>query len=521
MTDPRPGVTHGCGASSLCPTGVVAIKYGHRSSRPENPVRIRPAGPEFVLGWVAVATEPDLFTALRALRAAVGSPTVADLFRRIQILGIQLGRNTLYDLYNRMDSPADTRVPVWSTVEAFVGACLDLADRTGQPINPQWRDQDWWDDLYRRCYNSAPAPVDGWSHAVEKARRDRPTDLLTITAMNADAVHLVDRIQRDHEVVSRWSQYAPGGSGANTAVALSRIGGRAAVAGIVADDSAGRNLVAQLVADEVDVDCVLSVPHSRLPTGSTIVLADQSGGRMIVVSPGINSELATRLRRQGRVDALIEAAQRCRILHLTSMEGHRQRVLQQKVAATVADRTVITLNPGAIYASLGVAGVEPLLSLADVVFVYEQQLDLFLGHRTVQDRPVEDKIRDVRARLSRLRPSVIVLKLSTGVAKTRSVAITVTEAGDRMTTHYPEGVVDVDCHRLTDTTGAGDASVAGVMLSLLNGGTPEEAVNLAHVMALAASATVGGRDGLPRRPDIGPLWEQYSSGAEPPPWLSD
>ncbi|GAB2550743.1 carbohydrate kinase family protein [Nocardia heshunensis] len=468
-----------------------------------------------------MATEPDLFASLRALRAAVEFPTAADLFRRSQTLGIPLGRNTLYDLYSRLDTPADTRVPAWSTVEGFVRTCLDLADRTGRTINPPWRDQDWWDDLYRGYGTTSLAPVDGWSQALAKARPDRSTDLLTITAMNADAVHLVDRIQRDHEVVSRRNHYAPGGSGANTAVALSRIGGRAAVAGIVADDGAGRNLVAQLVTDGVDVDCVLSVPHSQRPTGSTIVLADQSGGRMIVVSPGINSELATRLHRQGRVDALVEAAQRCRILHLTSMEGPQQRVLQQKVAAAVADRAVITLNPGSIYASLGVAGVKPLLGLTDVVFVYEHHLDLLLGHRTLQDRPIEDKIRDIRAQLPRLRPMVIVLKLSTGVANTRSVAITVTEAGERMTTHYPEGVVDVDCHRLTDTTGAGDASVAGVMLALLSGGTPEEAVNLAHVMALAASATVGGRDGLPRRSDLGPLWEQYSSGAEPPPWLSD
>ncbi|NNH74936.1 carbohydrate kinase family protein [Nocardia uniformis] len=468
-----------------------------------------------------MSTETDLFTALRALRAAVGSPKAAHLFRRIEVLGVPLGRNTLYDLYSRMDSPADTRAPAWSTVEAFVRACLDQADRTGRRIRPEWRNHDWWEDLYRNYGNTSPQPVDGWTHAVEKARRDCPTDLLTITAMNADAVHLVDRIQRDHEVVSRRSQYAPGGSGANTAVALSRIGGRAAVAGIVADDSEGRNLLAQLAGDDVDVAGVLAVPHSRLPTGSTIVLADQSGGRMIVVSPGINSELATRLRRQGRVDALVEAAQQCRILHLTSMAGNGQRVLQQEVAATVADRTVITLNPGAIYASLGTARMEPLLSLADVVFVYEQQLDVLLGHYAIQDRPVEDKIRDMRARLSRLQPAVTVLKLSMGTTQTRSVAITVSEPGGRMKTYYPDGVVDVDCHRLTDATGAGDASVAGVMLTLLNGGTPVEAVNLAHVMALAASGTVGGRDGVPRRPDLGSLWEQYSSGAEIPSWLTD
>ncbi|MFF2555891.1 carbohydrate kinase family protein [Nocardia sp. NPDC058058] len=472
-------------------------------------------------GVIAVPAETDLFTALRALRAAVGSPKAADVFRRIEILGISMGRNTLYDLYGRLDSPTDTRAPAWSTVEGFVRACLELADRTGRRIRPEWRDFDRWADLHRDCGSAAPRPVDGWTHAVEKVRRDCRTDLLTITAMNADAVHLVDRIQRDHEVVSRWSQHAPGGSGANTAVALSRIGGCAAVAGIVADDSAGRNLLAQLKSDDVDVNSILSVANSRLPTGSTIVLADQSGGRMIVVSPGINAELAARLRRLGRVEALIDTARHCRILHLTSMAGHGQHVLQQEIAATVADRTLITLNPGAIYAALGTARMESLLSLTDVVFVHEQQLDLLLGHRTIQERPVEDKIRDMRARLSRPQPSVTVLKLSTGTTRTRSVAITVSEPGNRMKTYYPDGVVDVDSHRLTDTTGAGDACVAGVMLTLLNGGTPIEAVNLAHVMALAASGTVGGRDGIPHRPDLPALWEQYSSGAELPPWLAD
>ncbi|MCW2941269.1 MAG: Ribokinase, partial [Actinomycetia bacterium] len=87
--------------------------------------------------------------------------------------------------------------------------------------------------------------------------------------------------------------FAPGGKGANQAVAAARLGGEGlpvAMIGCTGDDDFGRTLRAALRAEGVDDSAVRTV--TGVPTGIAMITVDQAGENIITVSPGANHELS-------------------------------------------------------------------------------------------------------------------------------------------------------------------------------------------------------------------------------------
>src|ERR1700758_1800230 len=87
--------------------------------------------------------------------------------------------------------------------------------------------------------------------------------------------------------------FAPGGKGANQAVAAARLGTEAGVAvrmvGCVGDDDFGRALRAALTADGIDDRAVRTVPGA--PTGIAMITVDETGENIITVAPGANHDV--------------------------------------------------------------------------------------------------------------------------------------------------------------------------------------------------------------------------------------
>src|SRR5580692_3223873 len=85
---------------------------------------------------------------------------------------------------------------------------------------------------------------------------------------------------------------APGGKGANQAVAAARLGApsgiRVRMVGCVGDDDFGRALRAALVTEGVDDTSVRTVPG--VPSGIAMITVDRDGENMITVAPGANRE---------------------------------------------------------------------------------------------------------------------------------------------------------------------------------------------------------------------------------------
>jgi hypothetical protein len=86
---------------------------------------------------------------------------------------------------------------------------------------------------------------------------------------------------------------APGGKGANQAVAAARLGADSGIhvrmVGCVGDDDFGRTLKATLTSEGIDDRAVRTVPGA--PTGIAMITVDESGENIITVAPGANREV--------------------------------------------------------------------------------------------------------------------------------------------------------------------------------------------------------------------------------------
>jgi ribokinase len=99
---------------------------------------------------------------------------------------------------------------------------------------------------------------------------------------------------------------APGGKGANVAVAAARLGSRTALIGHVGDDARGHALIDHLRREGVHI--VHVTIDRTAPTGAAVIQVDQRGQKQILAALGANLSLsrtdldaAARLIRTARV----------------------------------------------------------------------------------------------------------------------------------------------------------------------------------------------------------------------------
>ena len=129
------------------------------------------------------------------------------------------------------------------------------------------------------------------------------TRACVVGSINWDLTLNVAGLPRPGETVLASSlAYAPGGKGANQAVAAARAGAQVRFVGAVGDDSAGSQLVAHLLAAGVDVDDVV---RRHGPSGTAIIVVDARGENTIVVAPGANAALSVSENSVAPCDVLL------------------------------------------------------------------------------------------------------------------------------------------------------------------------------------------------------------------------
>ena len=186
----------------------------------------------------------------------------------------------------------------------------------------------------------------------------------------------MERVAPDHEVKIDTAREEAGGSGANAIAALGRLACSVAAAGIVADDREGQMLLDSLSISGVDCTNMLVVAASEtVRSGHSIIFSDPHGVRSIYVHPGVNESFAETLAaRRGAVERLEGFMGTSRIVHFTLFTSPAELRLQEHLAGTLPDASVLSLNPGALYSSLGLDRLDPILSRVNVLFLYEQNL---------------------------------------------------------------------------------------------------------------------------------------------------
>jgi len=306
-------------------------------------------------------------------------------------------------------------------------------------------------------------------------------DVVGFGALNLDVIYSVDSVEAaglepGTEIIG-WSgdmrhfshtleshggppvSVTPGGSAANTIYALKRMGFLTGYRGAVGEGDIGDRLIEGL-GDPADLGVV-----RRGSSGSTIIAVGPDGDRSIVVFPNANDTLTTH-----DVDHLLIA--KARVLHLTSFVGNAPLEAQTEAVARIPRDIKVTLDPGELYADLGVDGIAPLLERADVVMPNMAELLKLTGQRTRE--MAADLLFDMGVK-------VVLCKMGAkGIKVYFRNGSSLSNVGNK----YGLKVKG-------DTVGAGDVANAGYLAGMVLGLSQNGASHLADECAYASIGGIG------------------------------
>jgi ribokinase len=297
--------------------------------------------------------------------------------------------------------------------------------------------------------------------------------LTVLGSLNMDISVTVPRLPAPGAtVLGGAAAYAPGGKGANQAVAAARLGGSVRMVGCVGDDEFGARLRAALDAEGVESTAVRTVPAA--PTGLAMITVDGAGENMITVAPGANREVGTaELAAVGalRADVLVISAE------------IPVAVIKSVLAASGPPIRLLNLAPAPPEAAeLVAAGVDWLV-------VNESEAATVLGWKVAGL---------AGAALAAAELTNAGVRHAVVTAGAAGAAYRGRDAGE------PPGVVTVPGFpvRAVDTVGAGDTFVGALAVALAAGIDPPEAVRAAAAAGAAAATRPGTQSGMPRPRDV-------------------
>lgn len=297
-------------------------------------------------------------------------------------------------------------------------------------------------------------------------------DVVVIGSLNMDLVVRAPRLPKGGETLAGHTfTTAPGGKGANQAVAAARLGARVAMIGCVGADPYGDFLTHSLLQEGIDCRGVSVAPE--VPTGIASILVDDQGQNAIVIVAGGNGELsAAQLQAQ---EPLLDQAK----LVIAQLEVPLATVGDALACAHALGKTVI-LNPAPATGPLPAEWYAHI----DYLVPNESEASLLTG------LPVETlEQAEVAAR-----------QLVTAGA--RQVLLTLGSQGLLQVTadscrHHPATAV-----KAVDTTAAGDTFLGGFAAGLAEGLSVEAAIALGQQAAAIAVTRPGAQPSIPTRQEL-------------------
>lgn len=313
--------------------------------------------------------------------------------------------------------------------------------------------------------------------------------VLVVGSINLDLQVAVPTLPRPGEtVLATGAGEAPGGKGANQAVAVARAGGDCWMVGAVGADEAGRAMLADLEAAGVRTGAVAVREDVR--SGSAVVMVDAAGENSIVVVAGANgsldaAEVTARSAEVGPVDVVVTQAE----LSPACVDA------AAAVAGERGARFVLNLAP---YRSVP----RELLRDCDPLVLNEHEATALTAEltRAAVDgaaAPAEGAAGAGSGPLVHgdAHEPTDVLEVLAGCA--RSVVITLGARGARWASGAERGEVPAPRVQVVDTTGAGDVFVGALAVELARSGRLDEACAAGVAAASAAVCWPGARGTTP------------------------
>lgn len=289
-----------------------------------------------------------------------------------------------------------------------------------------------------------------------------------IGSVNLDLIAAVDRLPSPGETVSGDDfRSAPGGKGANQALAAARAGAAVRMVGAVGRDAYAAQALALLKAGGVDLSGVVETDR---PTGVALILVDPHGENVIAVSAGANGAVSPDLVRAQQFD---------RGEHI---------LLQGEIPADSVGAALDAARAAGAVSILNIAPFGPrsaaLAAEADIVVANETEFDLCADALALAGASREDRMRAFQ--------------------QTTGRAIVVTLGGDGVVAAAAGAWFRVPALPVTpvDTVGAGD-TFCGYLGAGLGSGLPlEAALRRAAAAGSLACLKPGAQPSIPTAAEV-------------------
>jgi ribokinase len=298
-----------------------------------------------------------------------------------------------------------------------------------------------------------------------------PWDIVVVGGANMDYLVRGPALPKPGEtVMGDLFQEAPGGKGANQAVAAARLGVRVALVACVGADERGKAILKRLKEEGINTKYV--VEDEKEPTGVALIFVGKKGEKEIFTAPGANLRFS--------VDQVRDAAttiQSARVL-LLQLEVQLDAVMLAAQLAYLAGVKVV-LDP-----SPPISLPDELLDMVSVIKPNAREAEALTGVE-VRDR---DSARDAAKHL-----------LQRGVD---AVAVQAGEEGNLIVTSENEYWFPIIPVQSIDATGAGDAFASTLAVGLLEERSWQEAGAWASAAAALKTTKLGAQAGLPTRDQV-------------------
>lgn len=292
--------------------------------------------------------------------------------------------------------------------------------------------------------------------------------IIVIGSINLDLIANVDRLPAPGETV-RGSGFAtaPGGKGANQALAAARAGAKVRMVGAVGRDNFATEALALLRDGKIDLS---GVGETFASTGIAVIMVGDDGENVIAVVPGANDsvlpgDLSKAFIKKGDVV-----------------------LLQQEIPLQTVDAALEAARAAGAITVLNTAPFRgeaaPFLGKVDYVVANETEFDLYGEALSLKGRDRQARMRDYVGKTGR--------------------AIVVTLGGDGVLAATSEDFLTVPALKITpvDTVGAGD-TFCGYFAAGLSSGLPlEQALSRAAAAGSLACLKPGAQPAIPLAGDV-------------------
>ena len=301
---------------------------------------------------------------------------------------------------------------------------------------------------------------------------------ITMGAAAVDTIVKVPHLPKADEIVYPNSiEQHPGGSTANIAVGLSRLGETVAFFGKAGDDANGKVIVDSFHADGVDT-AYLKIEAGN-SSGGAFIAVDEDGER-VIYSLGGN----TLYERWDEIDpAAFDGVEGLYIGETFDKVGVEAAKLAHKNGATVF------FGPGGIMCSYGLDYLGPVLEHTDYLLVNLPEAKMLSGCDSKE--------------------AAIETLLNAGAKN-----LIMTEGKHGSGCYSKEGCITAPAFpvKAVDTTGAGDTFTAGLLHAFSQGMEPQQAMRFAAACAAEAVQVVGARTSMPTAAQMDIIWPRLNRG---------